>query len=88
MNVVPRAWSLFLAKMLDVELENELPPEWVKEAKEKVPYEQPPYYLWDRSDKIEVQLLAHPEIAKKMIDYNNSLKEICETKYIPALSKK
>lgn len=87
MTVVPRAWSLFLAKMLEVDLENELPEDWIKEVKEKVPYEETPYLLWDRNDKIEVELLSHPELAKKMIDYTDSLVDICEEKYLPRLKK-
>ncbi|MFX0072669.1 MAG: acetoin utilization protein AcuC, partial [Candidatus Hermodarchaeota archaeon] len=88
MTVVPRAWTIFLAKMLDIELENVLPDNWIKEVREMVPYEETPYLLWDRNDKIEVQLLSHPEIAKKMIDYNKSLVALCEDKYIPNLNKK
>ncbi len=87
MTVVPRAWSLFLAKMLDIELKNKLPRDWIKEVKEKAPYEQTPLLLWDRGDKIEVELLAHPEIAKKMRNYTNMLIEICDQRYIPALIK-
>jgi len=87
MSVVPRAWSLFLAKMLHVELPNELPTSWVNEVKELIPYEDIPYLLWDRNDKAELQLLSHPEIAKKMIDYNKDLKRLCEEKYLPDLLK-
>ncbi|MHA1490067.1 MAG: acetoin utilization protein AcuC [Promethearchaeota archaeon] len=87
MTVVPRVWSLFLAKMLDVELKNELPNSWIKEVKEKVPHENTPHLLWDNNNKIEVQLLSHPELAKKMIDYVNSLISVCEEKYLPNLKK-
>jgi hypothetical protein len=83
MTVVPRAWTIFLARMLDVNLPNELPEDWIKEVKKEVPYEETPYQLWDRDDRSEVQLLSHPEIAKKMIDYNKSLKELCDQQYIP-----
>ena len=83
MTVVPRAWTTFLARMLDVNLPNELPEDWIKEVKKEVPYEETPYQLWDRDDRSEVQLLSHPEIAKKMIDYNKSLKELCDQQYIP-----
>ena len=85
MTVVPRAWTLFLARMLEVDLKNELPQSWIHEVKEMVPYEDTPYLLWDRDDKAELQLLSHPEIAKKMIDYNKDLKRICEEKYLPNL---
>ncbi len=88
MTVVPRAWTLFLARMLDVELKNELPEEWLIQVKEEVPYETTPYLLWDRDDKAEVQLLSHPEIAKKMIDYNKKLKALCDEEFIPNLKKK
>ena len=88
LTVVPRAWSLFLAKMLEVELENKLPDSWIKEVKEKVPYEDLPHLLWDRNDKMEVQLLKYPEIAKNMSDYINSLIQISDEKYLPYLSKK
>ncbi|MFW9770967.1 MAG: acetoin utilization protein AcuC [Candidatus Thorarchaeota archaeon] len=87
MSVVPRAWSLFLAKMLDIELKNELPSDWIKEVKQIVPYEETPYRLWDQNDKAEIQLLSHPEIAKKMIDYNNELKTILNEKFLPNLER-
>ncbi|MFW9930274.1 MAG: hypothetical protein ACFFD1_12840, partial [Candidatus Thorarchaeota archaeon] len=82
-TVVPRAWVIFLAKMLEVELENTLPDSWIDEVKRSVSYEETPYLLWDRNDKAEIQLLSHPEIAKKMIDYNKDLRELCDTKYLP-----
>ncbi len=86
-SVVPRAWTLFLAKMLNVELKNELPDSWIKEVKDDAPYEDIPYLLWDRGEKIEVQMLSHPEIAKKIIDYTKSLIEISNEKYLPYLTK-
>jgi len=87
MTVVPRAWTLFLARMLDVELKNELPDSWIQEVKENVPFEDTPYLLWDRGDKVEVQMLSHPEIAKKISEYTKSLIEISDKKYLPNLSK-
>ena len=87
MTVVPRAWTLFLANMLDIELENKLPDIWIKEVKEKAPYEDAPYLLWDRGEKIEVEYLSHPEIAKKIIEYTKSLIAICDDKYLPNLVK-
>jgi len=86
-TAVPRAWALFLAKMLDVELENKLPDSWIKEVKEKVPTEHTPYLLWDRGDIVEVQWLSHPELAKKIIDYTKSLIELSNEKYLPNLIK-
>ena len=87
MSVVPRAWTIFLSKMLHIDLENKLPDSWIREVKQSVPHEDTPYLLWDRNDKMEVQLLSHPEIAKKMIDYNKKLIKLCEEKYLPTLSK-
>jgi len=87
MTVVPRAWSIFLAKMLDVGLPNELPDSWIKEVKEQVPFEDTPYLLWDRGEKVAVQMLKNPEIAKKIIDYSNSLIELSNEKFIPNLNK-
>jgi len=86
MSVVPRAWTLFLARMLDVSLENELPLEWIEQFRKEVPNEDVPYLLWDRDDKTEVQLLSHPELAKRMIDYNKSLKALCDNEFIPNIS--
>jgi len=88
MTVVPRAWTLYLAKMLEVDLDNILPDKWIEEVKKRVPNEEMPYHLWDMADKIEVQLLSNPEVAKKMIDYTNRLIELCENDYLPRLSKK
>lgn len=87
MTVVPRAWSVFLARMLDVKLKNELPPEWIEQVKKDVPNEDTPYLLWDHDDKSEVQLLSHPEITKKMIDYNKELKNLCDNEYLPNISQ-
>ena len=88
MTVVPRAWSVFLARMLDVELKNELPNDWIEQVKKEVPNEDTPYLLWDHDDKSEVELLSHPEITKKMIDYNKELKKLCDDQYLPNISQK
>ena len=87
MTVVPRAWTLFLAKMLEVDLKNELPHEWIKEVKESVPFEDTPYLLWDRGEKVEVQMLSHPEITKQIIEYTKSLIEISNERYLPNLAR-
>lgn len=87
MSVVPRAWSIFLAKMLDVELNNELPDNWINQFKKEVPYEETPYLLWDRGEKVVVKMLKNPEIAKKIVDYTNSLIEYSNNHYIPGLSR-
>jgi acetoin utilization protein AcuC len=87
MTVVPRAWTIFLARMLDVELKNELPDSWIKEVKDNVAFEETPYLLWDRGEKVEVQMLSHPEIAKKIIDYTKSLIEFSNENYLPNLNK-
>ncbi len=87
MTVVPRAWTIFLARMLDVELKNELPDSWIQEVKKSVPFEETPYLLWDRGEKVEVQMLSHPEVAKQIIDYTKSLIEISNEKFLPNLGK-
>jgi acetoin utilization protein AcuC len=87
MSVVPRAWTIFLAKMLEIELKNELPDDWINEVKKKVPNEDIPYLLWDRGDKVDVQYLSHPELAKKIMDYTKSLIEISNERYLPNLAK-
>ena len=88
MGVVPRAWSIFLARMLDVELDNKLPENWYKEFKDKVRFEKAPFYLWDRADEIERQALSDPERTRNMIDYRNSLIKLCEEQYLPMIAKK
>ena len=87
MTVVPRAWTLFLARMLDLDLANELPEAWIREVKKHVPSEEPPYLLWDKAQKIEVQMLKNPEIARKIIDYTNSLIKLSEEEFLPNLRK-
>jgi hypothetical protein len=83
MTVVPRAWTLFLAQMLGVELPNMLPESWVEEVEQKVTDETIPYALWDNDDNMKVQLLKQPEMAEKLSQHIDSLIELCETKYIP-----
>jgi len=85
MTVVPRAWSLFLAEMLSIDLPNHLPDDWIDEVRKKVTYEDTPHEMWDHDDKIEVQLLSHPELATKMHDYIDKLIETCHEKYLPNL---
>ncbi|MHA1272035.1 MAG: acetoin utilization protein AcuC [Promethearchaeota archaeon] len=85
MTVVPRTWTIYLGKMLDVELPKDLPEEWIKEVKQKVLNEEIPYYLWDRGDSIERELLANPDIAKKMNSYINELIKLCENEYLPKI---
>ncbi|UCC20513.1 MAG: acetoin utilization protein AcuC [Promethearchaeota archaeon] len=87
MTVVPRAWTIFLAKMLDIELKNELPDSWIKEVKKSVPFEDTPYLLWDRGEKVEIQWLSQPEIARTIMNYTKSLIDLSNEKYIPKLSK-
>ena len=36
---------------------------------------------------LKFYLLSHPGIAKKMIEYINSLMKICEEKFLPPLTK-
>ena len=76
---------MYLAHGRSFYLKCELPDTWIAEVKKDVPYEDAPILLWDRDDKSEVQLLSHPEIAKKMIDYNKDLKRICDEEYIPRI---
>jgi acetoin utilization protein AcuC len=83
MTVVPRAWTLFLAQMLGVSLENHLPHKWVEEVRQKVSHEETPHNMWDHDDKIEVQLLSHPELAAKMYNYVDKLIHTCDEKYLP-----
>ncbi len=89
MTVVPRAWSVFLAKMLGAWLENELPEEWISEVKAKVREEQTPYLLWDRDDDVQKTLMRdeNQEYYKKLAEYTNMLIETCEKEYLPSLSK-
>ncbi|MHA2132154.1 MAG: hypothetical protein ACW99L_19455, partial [Promethearchaeota archaeon] len=87
MTVVPRAWTIFLAKMLEIELENELPDSWINQVKKEAPFEDTPYSLWDRGEKVEVQMLRNPEIAKKIIDYSNSLINHSDENFLPNLNK-
>ncbi|MHA1147642.1 MAG: acetoin utilization protein AcuC [Promethearchaeota archaeon] len=86
MTVVPRVWSLYLAKMLEVELKNELPDDWRQEAVNKAPFEEKPIMLWDRADKNTQMLLANPDSTKKMIEYLNQLIKICNNEYLPRIS--
>jgi len=87
MSVVPRAWSLFLAQMLDVELPNKLPESWIKEIKQKVHNETVPYKLWDNDEKMALELLSHPQLANKLYSYVDSLIEVCDKSYLPNLTK-
>ncbi len=89
MTVVPRAWSVFLAKMLGVWLENELPESWINEVKQKVRSEDTPYLLWDRDEEVQKTLMQNEnqEYYKKMAEYSKNLIEICNQEYLPKLNK-
>jgi len=90
MSVVPRAWSIFLAKMLGAWLENELPQAWIDEVKTEVRDEETPYLLWDRDDQVQRTLMRNEnqEYYKKMAEYIQMLIETCNNEFLPALKKK
>ncbi|TXT58890.1 MAG: Acetoin utilization protein AcuC [Promethearchaeota archaeon] len=88
MTVVPRGWSLFLAEMLDVELSNSLPQHWIEEVEKKVRNETTPYKLYDDDHETALELLKYPELAQKLYGYVDSLIEMCQDKYLPALTKR
>ncbi len=87
MTVVPRAWTLFLAQMLEVELPNELPESWTKEVRQKVKDEKTPKILWDLDTVVENQLISNKDLAVKMENYINTLIEICDERFLPNLEK-
>jgi len=84
-TVVPRAWSIFLAQMLQVELNNEVPKNWKKECYRKASDEVTPTEMFDKNDKLILELLAHPELKKEMKDHYNMLIKITQENYIPNL---
>ena len=87
MTVVPRAWTLFLAQMLKVDLHNELPESWVKEVQQKVKDEVTPQKLWDLDTVIENQLVSNRDLAVKMEKYIKTLIELCDERFLPNLEK-
>lgn len=86
-TLVPRAWSIFLAEMLGVKLNDDLPEEWVKECYRLAPDEPEPETMFDKSDSITLDLLSHPELKKKMVDYTNDLIKFCQENFIPNLKE-
>jgi len=84
-TVVPRAWSIFLAEMLDVELNNDLPKEWKKECHINASDEIAPTTMFDKNDKLVLELFSHTELKKRMMDYYDMLIKVSREKYIPNL---
>lgn len=83
MTVVPRSWTMALGIMLDVELPNELPQEWIDFAAKNINDEEIPYQLRDKNYRSEEQLVKNPmysvridEQIRKIEDfvYNSVLK--------------
>ncbi|MBY9007181.1 MAG: acetoin utilization protein AcuC [Candidatus Lokiarchaeota archaeon] len=88
MTVVPRAWTLFLAQMLDEKLPNELPISWINEIKKKVKNEKIPKELWDSDTQMNNQLFKNSNDAENMENYIDTLIELCHEKFLPNLTKK
>jgi len=88
MTVVPRAWTLFLAQMLDVELPNELPETWITEVKKIVKDEKAPKELWDLDSQMDNQLFKNSIDAENMENYIDTLIELCHEKFLPYLTRK
>ena len=87
MTVVPRAWTIFLAQMLDVNLPNELPNSWIKEVEKKVKDEKAPKELWDSDTQMKNQLVSNLDLAGKMESYIDTLIELCDERFLPNLEK-
>ena len=89
MTVVPRAWTIFLAKMLGVWLENVLPVDWIDEVRADVRDEATPTELWDLDFEVQTKLMSnvYQDYYREINEYTRSLIETCENEFLPILTK-
>ncbi|MHA1857639.1 MAG: acetoin utilization protein AcuC [Promethearchaeota archaeon] len=86
-GVVARSWSMFLAEMLEVKIDDPLPEEWIEMFKEKWGYsdETPPIELRDKNWYIEEKQLKNPYWENELEQRADEIIKKFEEEYIPAL---
>ena len=86
-GVVARSWSMFLAEMLEVKIDDPLPEEWIEMFIETWGYsdETPPIELRDKNWYIEEKQLKNPYWENELEQRADEIIKKFEEEYIPAL---
>ena len=87
-NVVGRSWSLFLALMAGIKLENTLPDIWLDELNQKWTEFDAPDFLRDQNYYIEQLLLKDPYFVDELESECDKIVDKFEADFIPALKEK
>ncbi len=85
MTVVPRSWSMILAEMLGVTINNDLPQEWIDLAKRLITDEPTPTTLRDYNYSIESRIMRDPMFSQTREDYAYNLVKQIEREVFPEL---
>ncbi|MHA1728867.1 MAG: acetoin utilization protein AcuC [Promethearchaeota archaeon] len=85
MTVVPRSWTMVLETMLETNLPNKIPEEWVHLCNESITDEETPYELRDKNYRLEEQLLKNPIFSVRIEDRITEIEDFIENRIIPNL---
>ncbi len=87
MSAVPRSWTLALSTMLDVNLPNTIPDEWIKFYESKHIDEPTPYELRDNNYRAEEQILKNPMFSVRIEERLDKIEKYVEEEVLPTLNR-
>ncbi|MHA1110279.1 MAG: acetoin utilization protein AcuC [Promethearchaeota archaeon] len=87
MSAVPRSWTLALASMLDVNLPNEIPDEWIQFYEQKNIDEPTPYELRDNNYRAEEQILKNPMYSVRIEERLDAIEKYVMEEVLPNIQR-
>lgn len=85
MTVVPRSWTMALAIMLDQEIPDDIPSEWVDFCADKIKDEEIPYKLRDHNMRAEYKLVKDPLYSVRIEDQIDKIEQYVNEQVLPNL---
>jgi acetoin utilization protein AcuC len=85
MSAVPRSWTLALSVMLNEDLPNPIPEDWIEFFKSKALDESIPYELRDNNYRAEEQILKNPMYSVRIEERMDAIEKYVAEKVLPNL---
>ena len=85
MSAVPRSWTLALSVMLDENLPNNIPNDWIEFFEQKSLDEPTPYELRDNNYRVEEQILKNPMYSVRIEERLDAIEKYVEEQVLPNL---
>ncbi|MBN2156313.1 MAG: acetoin utilization protein AcuC [Candidatus Lokiarchaeota archaeon] len=85
MGAVPRSWTLALSVMLEEELPNAIPLEWITFFEQKHIDEPTPYELRDMNYRVEEQILKNPMFSVRIEERIDAIEKYVVDEVLPNL---